>query len=52
LHTIEEAVYECHVETKELHDGFVYEQFEGANKGISEYGLPAVGHISIKTDSG
>jgi len=47
VHTIKEAIQKGHVETKELHDGFVHKQFEGANETFIEYSLPiSIGGIN------
>jgi len=48
VHTIKEAIYECHVETKELNDWLVYEEFEGANETFTEYGLPTAQDIRMR----
>jgi hypothetical protein len=48
VHTIKEAIYKCHVETKELNDWLVYKDLEGANESFTKYGLPTMRDISRK----
>jgi hypothetical protein len=48
MHTINEAIYKCLVETKELNDWLVYEEFEGSNEAFDEYSLPTAQDISMK----
>ena len=52
MHTIKEAIYKCHVETKELNDWLVYEELEGTNEAFTEYGLPTAQDISMKRYKG
>ena len=47
-HTITKAKYKCHVDTEELDDGLMYEQFEGANESFTEHGFPTARDMSMK----
>lgn len=46
--TIKKAIYKCHVETEELDDGLMYEQFEGANESFTEHPFPTARDVSMK----